>query len=219
MPSDSPVAGRCGAKLTSGRGFCIRKPLMGAKRCRQHGGDKAITTGMTSERIRWFAEHGRERLGEMMDDDTLLDPARSVALLEMLVQEFTTIPTPDELTVYAKRLANKGNKSEKEVEPDAGHYAEARGKMSREARLLADSLGRRQDAALKHKRMQQAAIYYLTPVLEKTGREVIQIIMTFVPQHLQDDALKALRHRLRASYGEGVATLEEVESKIKMVKN
>lgn len=216
MASDQPRPGRCGAELKRG-GFCEHRPIQGQTRCRRHTSARGISekpkqaAGKFSGRYRWFREHGRERLAEIQDSRDLLDPARSVALAELAIDQFVAIPTPEEVDELALRLARQDGRQQ----VDAGDRAQARGLLAREARQLVDLLGKRQDAALRHKRLQQASIHYLQPVLERAGREILAILAVYVSPDKLEEAEEDLRRRLRVAYGEGVATLEAAEAKFK----
>lgn len=149
----------------------------------------------------------------MVDDVHLLDPARSAAMMRLLVDEFTTIPTEEELLGYAQRLA--GTNEDGTPQPvDIGHIVEARKHLAREARLTIEAYGRRQDKALQHQRHREAMVYYVTPVLERAARETMKIVALYVPADKQQQAEAALRHRMRAAMGEALNALQEAEGQV-----
>ena len=197
MSSAEPIPGRCGAKTRGGE-FCASMPLVGAKRCRLHGGaatgEKNITHGLGSARLRArYADPALQaRLAELLDDPNLLDARRAVAASQVALEGIPYEPLFEDGERIARRMLMLG--PEDEVPPEAIDTAlhELRGVFAERMVSNANAHARTVQVAAKQEKVAEILVRGAVPIMRRFAERVAGLVRKHLPPLAQAEFLQNL---------------------------
>lgn len=206
--SVEPVPGRCGAKRRKSdpARYCKAYPLKTKTRCKVHGGAqekvKRDPLGFW-QNFDHLTEADQDLLALALADPNLLDTKRPVALATVLAQRFPMIPTEQQIRTTAMYLNGK-----QAADLSAADIAEAQAKLATASVRIIDTLGRRQDSAVKLAKTSEVLVGQVMPVLDQLGKAVADLVATHVAPEKQTKFIDDLQGRFRAAITQMVGIAE-----------
>lgn len=213
---------RCGAKCNKG-GTCKRRPLVGADRCKRHGGGQQAW----SRRHKHMTAAGQAALQASLDDPGLLDVRRPIAVAQAAIEGTPVLPSDGEVERLARlRIArNAGHEllsalRESDpaemrealvafLEPTPEDLDGARAELADRTMRLVSMWSKRQIEAVRYLDWSKVITEMAIPLFTELGAVVGAILRRHVPEAQAQAAIEEVQRAALAVVGQLAAARDQ----------
>lgn len=213
MASPAPLENRCGAKLKTIDGFCTRRPMKEATRCRLHGGKnqterpKNIVHGRSAgRRYARVSEEAQQAIDDAMQDPDLLDVRQGVAVMRVVLNDQPLLPSDDDIKEIARaqnmRQLQGITIESREVledlcEPTEAQMTLARLRYGEESTRIVERFSRRQVDAMKQVEAGRLLRESVVPMFNEMGIRLGRLVDQYVPEEYRGRFRDGFRQECR----------------------